>query len=446
MSFSESLSATHNIDELERRLRSINPQETSAEDALIVELAGRLAPKHPSPSLQAVSQPGPTDTKPMQPLELMMQRSSTDEMLGDPSETANVEVEAGQTLDFDDPYSRDPNEVELAVKKGSEGWKLRVSALALGCMVMIGALFDFAHTPPGNESLAGAFVPAAAGAEQSPLSISGGTPVAASVNTPFVAAPIAAPPPMASQFPDPQSVTATSLRPDRTPIATLPHSATDWGKALQTSDAPKPTKRRPKAASETAGSAQPSNPKLNLPMKHLGKSTARIVLAEAGTIDPADPAETPVQLEAPAKPENAPRAAPQAPLALPEPQSAPAGSPASAQQPGNPVGRASGELVSAVAVPAQSAQQRVDPSAATMSSGWAVQLAAPKSKTEAKSDAARLNAKYASALNGEVIGVSKAQVNGATVYRLRVVGLSKSDAAALCARVKVNGGNCFVAK
>ena len=87
----------------------------------------------------------------MQPLELMMHRSSTDEMLGDPSETANVEVEAGQTLDFDDPYSRDPNEVELAVKKGSEGWKLRVSALALGCMAMIGALFEFAHAPPSNE-------------------------------------------------------------------------------------------------------------------------------------------------------------------------------------------------------------------------------------------------------------------------------------------------------
>ena len=445
MSSSESLSTTQNIDELERRLRSINPQETGAEDALIVELAGRLAPKYPSPSLQAVSQPGPTDTKPMQPLELMLQRSSTDEMLVDRSETANVEVEAGQTLDFDDPYSCDPNEAELAVKKGSEGWKLRVSALALGCMVMIGALFDFAHAPPHNVSLAGAFVPAAAGAEQSLLSISGGTPVAASVNTPFVAAPIAAPPPMTSQFPDPQSVTATSLQPDRTPIATLPHSATDRGKSLQTSDAPEPTKRPPKAASETAGSAQPSNPKLGTPMKHLGKSTARIVLAEAGAIDPAAPAETSVHLEAPNKPENAPRE-PQAPLALTEPQSAPAAPPASARQPGNPVGRASGELVSAVAVPVQSAQQRVDPSAATMSSGWAVQLAASKSETEAKSDAARLDAKYASALMGEMIGVSKAQLNGATVFRLRIGGLSRSDAASLCARVKVNGGNCFLAK
>ncbi len=76
-------------------------------------------------------------------------------------------------------------------------------------------------------------------------------------------------------------------------------------------------------------------------------------------------------------------------------------------------------------------------------------MAAPKSGTEARSDAARLNARnarYASALNGEAIGVHKAEVNGATVYRLRVVDLSKADAAALCARLKGHGGDCFIAK
>ena len=62
------------------------------------------------------------------------------------------------------------------------------------------------------------------------------------------------------------------------------------------------------------------------------------------------------------------------------------------------------------------------------SAGWAVQLAAPKSETEAKSDLRRLNAKYASALKGSKIGVHKATVDGETVYRLRVVDLSKADA------------------
>ena len=78
--------------------------------------------------------------------------------------------------------------------------------------------------------------------------------------------------------------------------------------------------------------------------------------------------------------------------------------------------------------------------------GWAVQLAAPKSETEAKSDLVRLDAKYTSLLNGAAIAVQKAQVKGATVYRLRVVGLFKADAAALCARVKGEGGDCFIAK
>ncbi len=50
------------------------------------------------------------------------------------------------------------------------------------------------------------------------------------------------------------------------------------------------------------------------------------------------------------------------------------------------------------------------------------------------------------ALNGSSIGVHKATVKGETIYRLRVAGLSKADAAALCARLKGDGGDCFIAK
>jgi len=97
-------------------------------------------------------------------------------------------------------------------------------------------------------------------------------------------------------------------------------------------------------------------------------------------------------------------------------------------------------------VPAAPTQHPVDPTAVTASTGWAVQLAAPKSEAEANSDASRLNAKYASALNGSTIGVHKVVVNGDTIYRLRVAGLSKAEAAALCARLKGDGGQCFIAK
>jgi cell division septation protein DedD len=88
----------------------------------------------------------------------------------------------------------------------------------------------------------------------------------------------------------------------------------------------------------------------------------------------------------------------------------------------------------------------VDTTPATASGGWAVQLAAPKSEAEAKSEAARLTGKYGGELNGSTIGVHKAVVNGETIYRLRVVGLTKADAAALCARLKGEGGECFIAK
>jgi hypothetical protein len=78
--------------------------------------------------------------------------------------------------------------------------------------------------------------------------------------------------------------------------------------------------------------------------------------------------------------------------------------------------------------------------------GWAVQLAAPRSETEAKSDVRRLSAQYASTLKGSKIGVHMAVVDGVTVYRLRVVDLSKADASALCASLKDDGGSCFVAR
>jgi hypothetical protein len=78
--------------------------------------------------------------------------------------------------------------------------------------------------------------------------------------------------------------------------------------------------------------------------------------------------------------------------------------------------------------------------------GWAVQLAAPGSENEAKSDVRRLNARYALTLKGSKIGVHKAVVDGVTVFRLRVVHLSRADASALCARLKNDGGSCFLAR
>ena len=228
--------------------------------------------------------------------------------------------------------------------------------------------------------------------------------------------------------------TGTSTPNDAPP----PEAATDSGEAAQVIDtASPPAKPAPKAASEPAGVAQPLTPNFDLPAKPSGKSSARVVVTRTDTTTPSAATETPsrpVQLGTPVKSEKAARVSPRAPQAAAEPQAAPPAPHAFAQRSVNPLAsalaRVFGELVGGMGVPA----------------GWAVQLAAPKSDTEAKSDVARLNAKYASVLNGAAIGVHKAQVNGATVYRLRVVGLSKTDAAALCRRVKDGGGDCFIAK
>jgi hypothetical protein len=111
-----------------------------------------------------------------------------------------------------------------------------------------------------------------------------------------------------------------------------------------------------------------------------------------------------------------------------------------------PTGTASGakalqhlvESVSASASPAEDA--------AAGSTGWVVQLGARSSEAEAKKDLKRLNTKYGSALEGSTVGLRKALVKGETVYRLHVDGLSRDKAAALCSRVKGDGGSCSIVR
>ncbi len=228
-----------------------------------------------------------------------------------------------------------------------------------------------------------------------------------------------------SPFPEPKAVRTISLRPDGTPIAAGSPDA-------QTAQAPpsEPAAPGPAAAPADAANAQSSTPKIDLPTKlSPPKSSARVAVAKTDTTAPANPADMAGETETPAAPAAKPvkpKVKAQAPVQAPAP--APAAAAATAE-----------------AAPPAAAPEPAD-ATATTSGGWAVQLAAPRSETEAKAVVAKLNEKYASALGGSSLGVHKANVNGETVYRVRVVGLNKADAAALCARLKGNGGECFVAK
>jgi SPOR domain len=88
------------------------------------------------------------------------------------------------------------------------------------------------------------------------------------------------------------------------------------------------------------------------------------------------------------------------------------------------------------------APQPVDQTAAHKSGDWAIQFSMQKSEAQAKVNVARLNAKYAATLKRAKIGVNKTLVNGETIYALRVTGLYKADAAALCERLK--GRDCLI--
>lgn len=457
------------LDDLERRLRAaVAPP--GVEDPL-AELARLVDASRPKPLDIAAARPAaappaappaarpataPTRTPAPPPLregELRPGFDATTSRAGTPDEPDLV---APESLEIQEEPALDPYPAEAAApppkaRPRSGRWLLTVSGLAVAGVAMIGAVFalkggmpGLPKTPPyiaaasgptkvqpptdatvGSASDAGANLlkdTTQAGKvnvvnnEEQPVDLSaqaasaqaatGGTVVRGTVDTPVVVA-APAPAPAASAFPDPKPVRTVSLRPDGTPI---PDSAVDAAAnpPAPASEAPKPQAKPAAKASSDAANAQASTPKIELPTKLPPKSSARVVVAKTDTTVPGGAAEA--GAEPAAKPEKPVKAKAQV----------------------------------AAASPAEPAA--VEPAGAS-SGGWAVQLAAPRSEEEAKTVVSKLSSKYATALGGAALGVHKGtSSNGDTVYRVRVSGLSKADAASLCARVKGDGGQCFVAK
>ena len=467
-----------NLDEFERRLRAAGAQQAQVEDPLaelsrLVEfshmgIANGEAPARPAAEPAARAKP-PTsiETAPLRP-------ALDDDVEGLAPGASEDDRAARRDYEFDG-HAAEPGEERRPTR-----WKIAVSALALAGVAMIGAVFALRHGAPGfskdppfiaaaqgptkvappsdqtvsTSSDAGASLlhdngkPSAVkvvNSEEQPVDLNAqasvnnapsanppapagptdATALAATINTPLVApAPAGPPNGMTSDFPEPKPVRTISLRPDGTPIAmsSPPDQPASGANAAPASAEPasKPAEARsapaPKTTSEATGAAQPSTPKIELPTKLSPKSSARVAVGKTDTTAPEATAQTPnepTQDGAPAKPEKA------------------------ARKPKQVVDAS--ETTGAIAPP-------VDATAATTSGGWSVQLAAPRSEAEAKSTAAKLTSKYSAELNGSPIGVHKAEVKGETIYRLRVSGLTKADAAALCARLKGEGGQCFIAK
>ena len=248
------------------------------------------------------------------------------------------------------------------------------------------------------------------------------SPVAPAANTPVVP-PAEASATVAPLFPEAKPVKTVSVRPDGTLISVdspLPPSppAPAAKSATRVAD-------NSAAGTAAAAAAEPATPKLDLPTKlSPPKSSARVV-AKTDTTAPAAATDTtpnaPLQLGPPARPSKAAKAPPAKAATM--------------------VADADAAVVPAPAQPAAT-----EPVGAEAGGDWAVQLAAPRSEADAKSAISRLKSKYSAELGDAELAVRQADVKGETIYRVRAGGLSKVDAAALCAKLKTAGGDCFIAK
>jgi hypothetical protein len=486
-----------NLDEFERRLRAAGAQQAGAEDPLaelsrLVEFS-RMGIANGEAPARRVGEPAVAPAKPLTSAETVALRPTLDDEVEELAPGASeADRAARRDYEFDDHHSGAASAADAGEERRPMRWKIAVSALALAGVAMIGAVFllrggvpglkkdapfiaaaqgPIKVAPPSDQTVttssdAGATLlhdngkpapvkvvnseeqpvdlnaqasvdnPAASAPANPSASTADATALAATINTPLVAPPAAGPPKgTTSEFPEPKPVRTISLRPDGTPIASAspPDQPASDAKApaapaaAPTVEAPvkpaeAPMKPAPKTTNDATGVAQPSTPKIELPTKLSPKSSARVAVGKTDTTAPEATPQAPpneaAQSSAPPKPEKT----------------------ATAKKP------KSGQVADANETTGSIAQPPVDATAATTSGGWSVQLAAPKSEAEAQSTLTRLNSKYSAELNGSALGVHKAEVNGETVYRLRVVGLTKADAAALCARLKGEGGQCFIAK
>lgn len=103
------------------------------------------------------------------------------------------------------------------------------------------------------------------------------------------------------------------------------------------------------------------------------------------------------------------------------------------------------------AAPAAPAPQKVaavqQPTAAADTSvgGFSAQLGVASSESAANAAFAQFQRKYPD-LEGMPALIRKAEVNGNTLYRVRVGPMSREEASSLCSRLQGQGGQCFVAK
>ena len=198
-----------------------------------------------------------------------------------------------------------------------------------------------------------------------------------------------------------QSTESNPLRTASAPPDAPAPSATLASEAAPLDAPQRPAEAAPKVDSKFVVGAQPRTPNLDRIAKLSRRLAVNVTVAKTTAPGPRARAEMLRQPQHPGA--STIQQAPTEPHTI--------AVPASAHEPVNPTTHVFGAQTGVLD------RSAVDQTA-TKSGDWAIQFAEPKSEVEAKVAAARLNAKYAPALNGATIDVRKTQVNGATIYAL----------------------------
>ena len=195
----------------------------------------------------------------------------------------------------------------------------------------------------------------------------------------------------------------------------------------------------------------PDQPTVAVPPLSASPAPSRPAEPTLSSSSGATPAPTAPQADAPARPRTEARPTVPATTATPS-QPPPAARPAPAVPPSSPLSigpngaqQAAAPQRTATVAPPRAADASETTSAA---GGFSVQLSVANAEDAARAQAQALQRKYAGELGGRSALVRTAEVNGKTLYRVRVGPMSKDDANELCAKVKGAGGEkaCFVAR
>ena len=413
-------------DEYERRFRVGGARPASVEDVGLAELARKLAPVRPTPEAQAASE---YDRWGAAPIEAETPHSATAFVWGKPSGPARRDLEATQTSRLVVPCSHDPRYSGPATGRRSGRWTRTLApagaALLFGAAMFVAVFWPKEGSTGARSHITQPAVVKFVGSEGLPTAVHADASPAVTPSSGPSPTDLAAPIPPVVAVLEPGSSQSAESNPVRTisaaPEATATPSETQASVAASPEAPRRPAEAAPVVGSKLVPGAQPPTPSLDRPAKLSQKTPARGMVAKIAATAPRAATEMRRQPQRPG--------APMIPSAPATPQTSAAS--AAAQQPVHPV-TFFGVLAGALGA------STVDQTA-SKSGDWAIQFAAPKSEAEAKVAATRLNAKYAPTLNGATIGVHKTQVNGETIYALRVAGLSKADATALCVRVKGRG-------